>query len=356
MEIDNDSELERYLYIPPVIGNFNVIRKIGDGSFSIVLLIQHMTTKILYACKAVSRQYLVEKNVFDRFEQEVRLLQSLSHPNIVRVYDVLYDDNSIYLVMEYCKYGELFRYIMASGGIKEDEAKGFFSQICDGVAYIHSRNIAHRDLKPENILLDENMKPKITDFNLSHITTPKKLLSTPCGSPFYAPPEILNGESYDGCKGDMWSLGVILYMMVTGSLPWPHCNQQMLMMHIVNTEYSIPANLSSGLQSLISSLLSRNPNCRPSAITTLEHSWLKENYKPVVSSQVYKHTTLLSNIPMTISATQSHVMPKGVRSRRASLVKPIKITCTAKSAGIAPSQPMDALLRRIPPVYGKRKA
>ncbi|OHT13330.1 CAMK family protein kinase [Tritrichomonas foetus] len=264
------------LTIPPRIGKYICIEEIGIGSFSAVILVRHYQTNEKFACKVVSRQLLVEERVMNRFEQELRIHQSLKHENIVQILDIVYAEQFIAIILENCKNGELFKRIVAEGAFMEDEIKRIFRQIIEGTRFIHQHNIAHRDLKPENILLNENNVPKICDFGLCHITSPVTLLSTPCGSPFYAPPEIISNKEYDGKKADIWSLGVVLYTMATGSLPWTEVNQTKLFSQITNAIFQIPLHLSCNLQQLIKSMINKDPSKRPNCEQILASQFLSD--------------------------------------------------------------------------------
>ena len=262
--------------IPLHFGKYDFIRFIGHGSFSVVILVNERGTDKLFACKICSRKQLCEKNIFDRFEREVRLMQSFRHPSIVRIEDVVFDQNLIYLVMEYCSKGELFNVIAERGKFDENLSKRIFAQIVDGLSYIHAKNIAHRDLKPENIMIDENFNAKIIDFGLCHHADSNHLLNTPCGSPLYAPPEIISGKSYDGKAADVWSIGVVLYTMVTGALPWKEANQKALYKQITEADFVVPRTLSLTLRDLILRLMRPDPKDRPQVSEIIKHIWIMD--------------------------------------------------------------------------------
>ncbi|KAI5529944.1 serine/threonine kinase family [Trichomonas vaginalis G3] len=143
-----------------------------------------------------------------------------------------------------CPNGELFKYIIENKKLGEENAKIIFKEIVAGLAYVHSLNIAHRDLKPENILLSETNHIKITDFGFSRYVGENGWVKTSCGSPCYASPECISGEQYDGIKSDMWSIGVILFAMVTGMLPWTKRNKNALFKQIQQAKYRMPQNIS----------------------------------------------------------------------------------------------------------------
>jgi serine/threonine protein kinase len=209
--------------------------------------------------------------MFTRFEQEVRILQTLRHPSIVQLVDVVYDSSLIFLIMEYCSRGELFAFIASHGRLTPMVAKHLFSQIVDAMVYIHAR-----DIKPENVMLDENINAKIIDFGLCHSATPSALLETPCGTILYAPPELLLRQKYDGKLGDVWSLGVVLYAMMVGELPWASTNQQELCREICAGEFEVPMWVRGDARGLIQRMMQVDPANRPSMAQIAADPWLGE--------------------------------------------------------------------------------
>jgi serine/threonine protein kinase len=261
------------IQIPKRFARYVYVKTLGCGCTSAVVLLRNIFQSTLFACKIVSRQHLVNENIFDRFEQEVRLLPSLVHPNIVHFEEILFDPELIFVVMEYCSQGDLFSHIVANGVFPESRARDILRQIAEAIRYIHDRDIAHRDLKPENILLDRQFTAKLADFGLCHVTSSRGLLKTPCGSPFYAPPEIISNVDYDGKSADIWSLGVMLFTMVTGSLPWSSDNQSELFRQIKAGDIEIPPTLSQGLQDLLGKMLQKDPARRLTIGEVLGSSW-----------------------------------------------------------------------------------
>lgn len=335
--------------IPLHFGHYNYIRTIGEGSFSVVALVTERSTNQQFACKICSRQLLMEKSIFNRFEREVRIMQSLCHPSLVQIFDVVYDQHLIYLIMEYCLNGELFQVIADKGSLDEELARRMFAQIVDGMTYIHSRDIAHRDLKPENILLDANMNAKITDFGLCHQSDDKCLLKTPCGSPFYASPEILSNRAYDGKLSDVWSLGVVLYTMVTGALPWNEANQIQLFKQIIEANFVIPRNLSPQLRDLISRLMRPDPNDRPQMIEISKHPWLlgEDPLDPFQSIVQMKKKT-------ERQAPSQSPQQKSVGSIRRPLIVRPQVPQSAISTSSFANSANQNLIRRVPPSSAKR--
>ena len=225
------SEGEIDAVIPNKIGAYRMRAVVGDGAFSVVKLVYNEETQTYYACKIVPRSRINTKALQDRFELEIRINQQLHHPGIVKLFDLLSDENNFYVIMEFCQSGELFQYIVDRGPLSEQDARPFVRQILECLEYIHRQNVTHRDLKPENLLLDQLGRVKLSDFGLSRFLGKDGLVETPCGSPCYASPECISGAPYDGKTTDVWSVGVILYAMLTGQLPWTKRNQAQLFAH-----------------------------------------------------------------------------------------------------------------------------
>jgi serine/threonine protein kinase len=260
--------------VPVQFGKYKYVKTIATGSFSSVILVENRAMPQLYACKVVSRAVLIEADIFERFDQEVRVLPSFRHPNIVRFEEVVFMPDLIAVVMEYCPHGDLFTYIATSGAMPEGRARELFRQVADALAYVHERDVCHRDVKPDNVLLDEQMNAKLADFGLCHSSSSKRLLTTPCGSPLYAPPEIIANREYDGKMADVWSLGIMLYTMVTGMLPWTETNHVRLFREILEARIDIPHFLSQRLQALLERMLEKDPAARPTVASILEDPWV----------------------------------------------------------------------------------
>jgi serine/threonine protein kinase len=341
----------RTIEIPFAFGKYQYVKTIGSGAFSAVILVQHRQQNELYACKVVPRAFLVEENLFERFEQEVRLLPSLNHPHIVRCEEIVFEPDLIYVIMEYCANGDLFSSIATSGLLHEGRAQELFRQVAEAVEYIHNRDIAHRDLKPENILLDQNWVAKLADFGLCHSTSSKKLLSTPCGSPFYAPPEIIANREYDGKMADIWSLGVCLYTAVTGVLPWTDDNQVELFRQIREADIEIPAYLSASLRSLLSSMLQRNPLQRPTIQAILDSVWLTLRDTVALNSRT-SGLVKARSLVVRRGAPPLDLIGSGPRSSmiKRVLVKPKRTEPSNLDPATAqPQRPVLALMRQVPP-------
>uniref|UniRef100_A0A8C4VJ22 non-specific serine/threonine protein kinase n=1 Tax=Gopherus evgoodei TaxID=1825980 RepID=A0A8C4VJ22_9SAUR len=212
----------------PHIGNYRLLKTIGKGNFAKVKLARHVLTGREVAVKIIDKTQLNPTSLQKLF-REVRIMKILNHPSIVKLFEVIETEKTLYLVMEYASGGEVFDYLVAHGRMKEKEARAKFRQIVSAVQYCHQKYIVHRDLKAENLLLDADMNIKIADFGFSNEFTVGNKLDTFCGSPPYAAPELFQGKKYDGPEVDVWSLGVILYTLVSGSLPFDGQNLKQIM-------------------------------------------------------------------------------------------------------------------------------
>uniref|UniRef100_A0A8C6THU8 non-specific serine/threonine protein kinase n=1 Tax=Neogobius melanostomus TaxID=47308 RepID=A0A8C6THU8_9GOBI len=204
---------------PARVGHYEIERTIGKGNFAVVKLATHVITKAKVAIKIVDKTQLDDENLKKIF-REVQIMKLLKHPHIIRLFQVMETERMIYLVTEYASGGEIFDHLVAHGRMAEKDARKKFKQIVAAVHFCHCRSIVHRDLKAENLLLDHNLNIKIADFGFSNLFSRGQLLKTWCGSPPYAAPELFEGKEYDGPKVDIWSLGVVLYVLVCGALPF----------------------------------------------------------------------------------------------------------------------------------------
>lgn len=269
--------LSQTIVAPSRIGPFVFRGTVGSGAFSVVKLSFHEELQQYFACKIVPRNRINSDDLEQRFEMEIRINQQMHHPGVVQIVDLLKDDLNYYIFMEFCPNGELFKYIVGRSKLPETEAAHFMHQFLEAISYVHSLGVAHRDLKPENLLLDPVGCLKISDFGLSKFVGSTGIVSTPCGSPCYASPECLSGHDYDGCKSDIWSIGVIMFAMVTGQLPWTKRNQAQLFNQIRKGEYTIPNYLSDDCSDLLARLMTVNPLKRITVQDALNHPWIKNN-------------------------------------------------------------------------------
>ncbi|XP_020772984.1 MAP/microtubule affinity-regulating kinase 3a isoform X8 [Boleophthalmus pectinirostris] len=246
---------------PPHVGNYRLLKTIGKGNFAKVKLARHILTGREVAIKIIDKTQL-NPNSLQKLFREVRIMKILNHPNIVKLFEVIETERTLYLVMEYASGGEVFDYLVAHGRMKEKEARAKFRQIVSAVQYCHQKHIVHRDLKAENLLLDADMNIKIADFGFSNEFTMGNKLDTFCGSPPYAAPELFQGKKYDGPEVDVWSLGVILYTLVSGSLPFDGQNLKELRERVLRGKYRIPFYMSTDCENLLKRFLVLNPGKR----------------------------------------------------------------------------------------------
>ena len=231
------------------IGDYIIKETIGNGTFSKVKLGINKYTNEKVAIKLLEKKKITEKKDLERIFREMSIVKTLNHPNIIKTYEIFNKEKYYYMIMDYCKGGELFDYIVKKRRLNEEETSFFFYQIVNGLEYIHSKNIVHRDLKPENLLLTDKNKLKIIDFGLSNYfnlnkDNKKKLLKTPCGSPCYAAPEMVSGNKYNGFKTDIWAIGIVLYAMIVGYLPFEDSDNNILFQKILDCDIEFPDYLS----------------------------------------------------------------------------------------------------------------
>ncbi|XP_017291767.1 MAP/microtubule affinity-regulating kinase 4 isoform X6 [Kryptolebias marmoratus] len=261
----------------PHIGNYRLLKTIGKGNFAKVKLARHILTGREVAIKIIDKTQLNPTSLQKLF-REVRIMKTLNHPNIVQLFEVIETEKTLYLVMEYASGGEVFDYLVAHGRMKEKEARAKFRQIVSAVHYCHQKNIVHRDLKAENLLLDADSNIKIADFGFSNEFTEGSKLDTFCGSPPYAAPELFQGKKYDGPEVDIWSLGVILYTLVSGSLPFDGQNLKELRERVLRGKYRVPFYMSTDCEGILRRFLVLNPTKRCSLEQIMKDKWINVGY------------------------------------------------------------------------------
>lgn len=266
---------------PDWIGPWRMGKTLGKGSSGRVRLAKNKSTGQMAAVKIVNKTKNKKNNfgdsssnyskgmVFEEglvpygIEREIIIMKLVAHPNIMSLYEVWENKSELYLIMEYVDGGELFDVLVNNGKLPEHEAVFYFKQIIQGVSYLHKFNICHRDLKPENILLDKtNQKIKIADFGMAALELSDTLLTTSCGSPHYASPEIIKGMRYNGSPSDVWSCGVILYALLAGYLPFNDSDIKTLLGKVQKGKYDFPDHFSPESKDLIDSMLKVNADDR----------------------------------------------------------------------------------------------
>ena len=260
------------------IGDYILQKEIGSGGFAKVFKGIHIPSGEKVAIKIMDKTQLMEDPLnFQRVENEISILKKVQHKNIIKLYELMESPQKIYLVMELCEGGELFDYIVNHKNLPEEQACRFFQEIINALEYLHSMNIVHRDVKPENLLLDISYKThclKLIDFGISTQYKPSKLLTTPCGTASYAPPEMHKGEEYYGLLSDIWSTGIVLYSMVFGFLPFSEEDEEENINKIIEGNYEIPENCcSDDFKDLIKHLLEVDPLERYDFEMIKKHKW-----------------------------------------------------------------------------------
>ncbi|KAL0407512.1 UNVERIFIED_CONTAM: CBL-interacting serine/threonine-protein kinase [Sesamum latifolium] len=267
------------------VGRYELGRTLGEGTFAKVKFARNVETGENVAIKILDKEKVLKHKMIGQIKREISTMKLIRHPNVIRMYEVMASKTKIYIVMEFVTGGELFDKIATKGRLKEDEARKYFQQLINAVDYCHSRGVYHRDLKPENLLLDANGVLKVSDFGLSALPQQVRedgLLHTTCGTPNYVAPEVINNKGYDGAKADLWSCGVILFVLMAGFLPFEESNLMALYKKIFKADFSCPAWFSSSAKKLIKRILDPNPSTRITIAEILENEWFKKGYKPPV--------------------------------------------------------------------------
>nr|XP_020455756.1 serine/threonine-protein kinase SIK2 isoform X3 [Monopterus albus] len=258
---------------PVRVGFYDIERTLGKGNFAVVKLARHRITKTEVAIKIIDKTQLDAVNL-EKIYREVQIMKMLDHPHIIKLYQVMETKNMLYLVTEYAKNGEIFDYLAKHGRLSEMEARRKFWQILSAVEYCHNRNIVHRDLKAENLLLDGHMNIKIADFGFGNFFQPGEPLATWCGSPPYAAPEVFEGQQYEGPQLDIWSMGVVLYVLVCGALPFDGPTLPVLRQRVLEGRFRIPYFMTEDCEHLIRRMLVLDPSKRLSVVQIKEHKWM----------------------------------------------------------------------------------
>ncbi|XP_043516246.1 maternal embryonic leucine zipper kinase-like [Frieseomelitta varia] len=301
-------------------GLYDLEKTIGSGGFAKVKLATHIATGEKVAIKIMDKISLGDD--LPRVKLEVQALKTLLHQHICRLYQVIETDSHYFMVIEYCSGGELFDHIVEKNRLSETESRKFFRQIVSAVAYLHSLGYAHRDLKPENVLLDREENLKLIDFGLC--AKPKNgidsHLQTSCGSPTYAAPELILGKKYLGSEVDIWSMGVLLYALLCGFLPFDDNSIENLYRKILSGKYDEPSWLSSSSKRLIRAMLQIDPKKRITIQELCNHPWITAGFLNPVSfvhkTNFEKDDDVLSTMSAICGEHASDIWRKLVKSDR----------------------------------------
>ncbi|XP_058883734.1 NUAK family SNF1-like kinase 1 [Acipenser ruthenus] len=252
---------------------YDLLETLGKGTYGKVKKgIERFSGRVV-AIKLIRKDKIKDEQDMVHIRREIEIMSSLRHPHIISIYEVFENKDKIVIVMEYASKGELYDYISERRSLSERETRHFFRQIVSAVHYCHKNGVVHRDLKLENVLLDENCNIKIADFGLSNLYHKDRLLQTFCGSPLYASPEIVNGRPYRGPEVDSWALGVLLYTLVYGTMPFDGGDHKNLIRQISSGEYREPTQ-SSDARGLIRWMLMVNPDRRATVEDIANHWWV----------------------------------------------------------------------------------
>ncbi|KAM3192303.1 hypothetical protein ACQJBY_069501 [Aegilops geniculata] len=260
-----------------LVGRYEVGRTIGQGSFAKVKFAVDADTGAPVAMKVLDKATILNHRMLQQIKKEISIMKIVRHPNIIRLNEVLAGQTKIYIIMELITGGELFDKIARQGKLRENEARKYFQQLIDAINYCHSKGVYHRDLKPENLLLDSRGNLKVSDFGLSSLSE-NGFLHTTCGTPNYVAPEVLSDGGYDGSAADIWSCGVILYVLMAGYLPFEENDLPTLYDKITAAHFSCPDWFSQGAKSLIQRILDPNPKTRMTIKEMKSDTWFSKNY------------------------------------------------------------------------------
>eukprot|EP00906_Rhabdomonas_costata_P025470 RCo036410 len=261
------------------IGKYTLLENLGQGSFATVKKAVDRTTGQAYAVKIVEKKKILGEGLELQLKREVTIMLNLKHENIVRMYEVLQSENNVYLVIELVtgRGGDLFDVIKANKRLDERTARLYFQQLIVAIAVCHANGIAHRDLKPENCLISDGGVLKIADFGLANLQNKNEFLKTVCGTPNYVAPEVLKQTEYDGFKSDLWSCGVMLYVMLAGRLPFYQKQLPELVAKIKAADYKMPDTIQPDAADLITHLLTVDPDKRYTVKDVCAHPWFNQD-------------------------------------------------------------------------------
>lgn len=265
-------------------GKYELGRLLGYGTFAKVYHARNLASGKSVAMKVVGKEKVIKVGMMEQVKREISVMKMVEHPNIVELHEVMASKSKIYFAMELVRGGELFSKI-AKGRLKEDVARHYFQQLISAVDFCHSRGVYHRDLKPENLLLDDDGNLKVTDFGLSAFAEHLRhdgLLHTTCGTPAYVAPEVIGKKGYDGAKADIWSCGVILFVLLAGYLPFQDDNLVAMYRKIYKGDFKCPQWFSTESRRLITKLLDPNPSTRITTSKIMDSSWFKKSIPKVI--------------------------------------------------------------------------
>uniref|UniRef100_A0A0D9V5W8 non-specific serine/threonine protein kinase n=1 Tax=Leersia perrieri TaxID=77586 RepID=A0A0D9V5W8_9ORYZ len=278
-----------------IMGRYRLGPLLGRGTFAKVYKAHKVATGEAVAIKVFDKESVHRSGTVEQVKREVDVMRRVHHRHVIRLHEVMATRSRIYFAMEYASGGELFTRLSRSTRFPEPVARRYFQQLITAVEFCHSRGVYHRDLKPENLLLDARGDLKVSDFGLSAFADRLRgdgLLHTTCGTPAYVAPEVLLKRGYDGAKADIWSCGVILYVLLAGYLPFNETNLVILYRKITESNYRCPPWFSVDARKLLARLLDPNPKTRITIAKLMARPWFQKGTT----------TCPLSDIPLVASA------------------------------------------------------
>ena len=258
------------VFIPKAIGSYDIKEKIADGSSSVVMKAICQNTKQVYACKIIPKKN-INPNCENDLENRLRIFMNMSHVGLAQLYEYLKDEENYYLITEFCPYPSLFNYILKRGKVMEFEAKSIFLQVLHVIKHIHNYGFGHNDINTEHIMINDDKRVKLISYGLSYYMNAEENI----GSYYFKSPEVIEFNEYRQ-KGDIWSLGVILYSMLVGRIPWTKTGKDLLLQQIEAREFFIPTSISPNVRDLINGTM-ENSEIKRLSISEIEiHPWLEK--------------------------------------------------------------------------------
>ena len=292
------------------VGKYELGRTLGEGTFGKVKYAVNTETNEAVAIKVLDKEKIQKQNMGNQIKKEISIMKMVKHEFIVGMIEVLASKTKIFIVLELIVGGELFDKIVTVGKLSEEQAFFYFEQLVEGVEYCHKLGVCHRDLKPENLLLDQNDNLKISDFGLSSLyvgdaemdgAARTELLHTTCGTPNYVAPEVIADQGYDGKKADVWSIGVILYVLLAGFLPFDEGTIMALFSKIQKADFTYPKWFSLEVRALLDLVLVADPKVRISLTQLKDHPWMVQYRGILKNSPLSAKQVAASDSEVTIA-------------------------------------------------------
>ncbi|KAG9134227.1 hypothetical protein Leryth_019170 [Lithospermum erythrorhizon] len=299
-----------------LLGKYKTGALLGKGTFAKVHVAEHITTGEKVAIKVIKKDQVKCSEMMEQITREISVMKLVRHPHIVELKEVMATKTKIFLVMEYVKGGELFAKV-AKGRLTETAARKYFQQLISAVDFCHSNGVIHRDLKPENLLLDESQKLKVSDFGLSAL--PEQLandglLKTQCGTPAYIAPEVLRNKGYDGTLADIWSCGIILYVLLAGFLPFQADSLIKMYRKVIKCDYKFPPWFSTESKRLISKILVPIPEKRVTMNEIISDPWFRKDFEMPDAFSIEDHHMMFHRYGPSPEIRRGMMRSPGMRS------------------------------------------